>query len=209
MRQTPLRLPFAAHTIEVPMYEAIQGSLKEKEPLKAIVETGGVSYRLMIPLSTYTHLPPLDSKVHLFLSHVVREDAHTLYAFLVKEERDLFEVLIGLSGIGPKTAIGIVGHMEIGAFQRAINSSDIRILSKIPGIGKKTAERLVIEMRDKFKGKGKGVSLAPSLMGDAMQALMNLGYNGLDAQTAVQKALEEKKEESDLGRLITSALQKI
>ena len=201
--------PFAAHTTEVPMYEAIQGSLKEKEPLKAIVEAAGISYRLTIPLSTYTQLPPLNAHVCLFLSHVVREDSETLYAFLAKEERDLFEVLIALSGVGPKTAVGIIGHMEIGAFQRAIASADIRILSKIPGIGKKTAERLVIEMRDKFKGKGKGMSLASTLMGDAMQALMNLGYNALDAQKAVQKALEEKKEESDLGKLITSALQKI
>jgi len=191
------------------MYEAIKGSLKEKEPLKAIVEAGGISYRLTIPLSTYTRLPSLESLVHLFLSQVVREDAHTLYAFLAKEERDLFETLIGLSGIGPKTAIAIIGHMEIGAFQRAIASADIRILSKIPGIGKKTAERLVIEMRDKIKGKGKGVPLAATLMGDAMNALMNLGYNPLAAEKAVHAALQEKKDESDLGRLITSALQRI
>lgn len=191
------------------MYEAIKGSLKDKEPLKAIVEAGGISYRLTIPLSTYTQLPALESIVHLFLSQVVREDSHTLYAFLAKEERDLFEILIGLSGIGPKTAVAIIGHMEIGSFQRAIASADIRILSKIPGIGKKTAERLVVEMRDKIKGKGQAVPLAATLMGDAMNALMNLGYNPLDAQKAVQAALQEKKDESDLGRLIAAALQKI
>lgn len=191
------------------MYEAIKGSLKEKEPLKAIVEAGGISYRLTIPLSTYTRLPAVESSVHLFLSQVVREDAHTLYAFLSKEERDLFETLIGLSGIGPKTGVAIVGHMEIGAFQRAIAAADIRILSKIPGIGKKTAERLVIEMRDKIKVKGKGIPLAATLMGDAMNALMNLGYNPLVAEKAVHAALQEKKDESDLGRLITSALQRI
>src|SRR3989344_8396803 len=135
------------------MYEAIRGVLKEKEPLKAVVETGGISYRLTIPLNTYTKLPSLETPIHLFLSHIVREDAHTLYAFWVKEERDLFEVLINLSGIGPKTAAAIVGHMEIDAFHHAITAADIRILSKIPGIGKKTAERLVIEMRDKIKLK--------------------------------------------------------
>ncbi len=196
------------------MYEAIRGILKEKEPLKAVVETAGISYRLSIPLSTYTHLPALETAVHLFLSHVVREDSQTLYAFLIKEERDLFETLIGLSGIGPKTASGIIGHMELGAFQRAIASSDIRILSKLPGIGKKTAERLVIEMRDKIKGKGKELPVHlrasnGSVASDAVSALLNLGYNPLDAQKAVESVLQEKKEETDLGRLISAALQKI
>lgn len=196
------------------MYEAIRGVLKEKEPLKAVVEAAGISYRLSIPLSTYTRLPELETAVHLFLSHVVREDSHTLYAFLAKEERDLFETLIGLSGIGPKTAAGIIGHMELGAFQRAIAAADIRILSKIPGIGKKTAERLVIEMRDKVKGKRKNLPVHllasnGSIASDAVSALLNLGYNPLDAQKAVESVLHEKKEESDLGRLISAALQKI
>jgi len=195
------------------MYESIKGILKDKDPLKAIVETGGIAYRLIIPLSTYTNLPFVESPVHLFLSQVVREDAHILYAFLHKEERDLFEVLTNISGIGPKTAVAIVGHMEISALHRAIGASDIRLLSKIPGIGKKTAERLVIEMRDKLRGKGKGSSFLPnsdgSLISDAVNALLNLGYNPLDAQKAVQAALSEKKEESDLGKIITAALQKI
>ena len=191
------------------MYEAIQGILKAKEPMKAIVETGGIAYRLIIPLNTYTHLPTLDSPIRLFLSQVVREDAHMLYGFISKEDRDLFEVLIGLTGIGPKTAVAIIGHMEMEALQRAIAAADIRILSKIPGIGKKTAERLVIEMRDKFKLKGKIDPLSPCLTTDAIHALMNLGYNPLDAQKAVQAAISEKKEENDLGSLITTALRKI
>jgi len=196
------------------MYEAIRGTLKEKEPLKAVVEAAGISYRLVIPLSTYTRLPALETAVYLFLSHVVREDAHTLYAFLIKEERDLFETLIGLSGIGPKTAAAIIGHIELGAFQRAIAAADIRILGKIPGIGKKTAERLVIEMRDKVKGKGKDLPVhlrasGGDLASDAVSALLNLGYNLLDAQKAVQTALQNKKAETDLGSLITLALQKM
>ena len=196
------------------MYEAIRGTLKEKEPLKAIVESAGISYRLSIPLSTYTRLPALETSVHLFLSHVVREDSHTLFAFLIKEERDLFETLIGLSGIGPKTAAAIIGHIELGAFQRAIGAADTRILSKIPGIGKKTAERLVIEMRDKVKGKSKDLPIhlrasGGDIASDAVSALLNLGYNPLDAQKAVQSALEEKKDETDLGRIITAALQRM
>lgn len=195
------------------MYESIKGILKDKDPLKAIVETGGIAYRLVIPLSTYTQLPFVESPVHLFLSQVVREDAHTLYAFLHKDERNLFEVLINISGIGPRTAVAIVGHMEISELHRAIGASDIRLLSKIPGIGKKTAERLVIEMRDKLKGKGKESPYLAngegSLISDAVNALLNLGYNPLDAQKAVQAALAEKKEEADLGKIITAALQRI
>lgn len=194
------------------MYESIKGLLIDKTPLRAIVEAGGIGYRLTIPLSTYTRLPALEKSIYLFLSQVVREDSNTLYAFLSKEERDLFETLITISGIGPKTALAIVGHMELGAFQRAIASADVRLLSKIPGIGKKSAERLVIEMRDKFKGKkdpGVLLSSADGIIGDAMNALIHLGYNPLDAQKAVQSALLEKKDEADLGKIITAALQKI
>lgn len=198
------------------MFESIQGTLKSKEPLKAVVETCGIGYRLLIPLSTYTRLPAIEMPVQLFLSQVVREDSHALYAFCAREERDLFEVLITVSGIGPKTALAIIGHMEIASFQRAVAAADTRLLSKVPGIGKKTAERLVIEMRDKLKGgRKKGdpppVSLgeANSLLADAMNALLHLGYNPLEAQKALHAALAEKKEESDLGHLIAAALQKI
>lgn len=198
------------------MFDFIKGILKEKEPLKAVVETGGIGYRLTIPLNTYTKLPSSETPVHLHISQVIREDSHTLYAFSEKQERDLFEILITLSGIGPKTALGIIGHMDMNAFQHAILSADTRILSKIPGIGKKTAERLVLEMRDKLKNfskKGKGTPLSLSsgdnLLADAVNALMNLGYNPVEAQKAVQIARSDAQDETDLGQLITRALKKI
>jgi Holliday junction DNA helicase RuvA len=195
------------------MYESIKGILIDKSPLKAIVETAGIGYRLTIPLSTFTHLPVLNSPVQFFLSQVVREDSNTLYGFLCKEERDLFEILITISGVGPKTGLGIIGHMDIAAFQRAIQVADVRLLSKIPGIGKKSAERLVIEMRDKLKGGKKELPSSPSavggIVGDAMNALINLGYNPLEAQKAVQQAMANQKDEPDLGKIITAALQKI
>lgn len=198
------------------MFDSMKGILKEKEPLKAVVEVGGIGYRLTIPLNTYTKLPSIDANVHLHLSQVIREDSNTLYAFLEKQERDLFEVLITLSGIGPKTAIGIIGHMDMNALQNAIVAADIRILSKIPGIGKKTAERLVLEMRDKLKTfhrKDKGLPFASSsgdtIHADAVNALMNLGYHPLEAQKAVQAARLDAKDENDLGRLITLSLKKI
>lgn len=195
------------------MFEYIQGTLTEKEPSKAIVDAGGIGYKLQIPLSTFHRLPDLNSSIRFFLSHIVREDSEALYAFLTKEERDLFETVLNISGIGPKTAIAIIGHMDILSFQKAIAAADIRLLSKIPGIGKKTAERLVIEMRDKFQGKGKK-TFSPafqgnSLFSDALSALLNLGYAPRDAEQAIQKALEDKKDEKDLGRLIAAALQQI
>jgi Holliday junction DNA helicase RuvA len=195
------------------MYESIKGILIEKAPLKAVLEIGGIGYRLAISLGTYTKMPALGNQVQLFLSQVVREDSNTLYAFLTKEERDLFEVLITISGIGPKTGLTITGHMEMSALERAIAANDIRILSKIPGIGKKTAERLVIEMRDKFKSsrnsKPLTLSGAEGIVSDAMNALLHLGYNPSEAQKAVLAVLEEKKDENDLGKIISAALQKI
>ena len=168
------------------MYESIKGKLVDKTPTKAIVETYGIGYRLMIPLSTYTKLPTAESEVFLFLSQIIREDSNTLYAFATQEERDLFETIITVSGIGPKTGLGIIGHVEMDAFQQAVSTGDIRLLSKVPGIGKKTAERLVIEMRDKFKGaKSDPKSPIPAtsgLLGDATKALINLGCHPLAAQ---------------------------
>ncbi len=187
------------------MFEFIKGSLIEKTPNKAVVETGGIGYRIAIALNTYTRLRATGQNAQFFLSQVVREDSNTLYGFIEKEERDLFETLIAISGIGPKTALAIIGHVEMASFHRAIATSDIRLLSKIPGIGKKTAERLVIEMRDKLKGKP--ISHSDGLSGDAINALLNLGYNPIEAQKAVREALNEEKE--DLGKIITLALKKV
>ncbi len=193
------------------MFESIRGTLQEKEPTLAIVDCGGLAYRLSIPLSTYTRLPSIGSPIQLFLSQIIREDAHMLYAFYLKEERNLFEVLISISGIGPKTAAGIIGHMDLASFQSAIASANTRLLSKLPGIGKKTAERLVIEMRDKFKGSKKASSPLElpqeGLASDAINALIHLGYHAMDADKAVQKALKDHAKEEDLGRLITAALR--
>ncbi len=195
------------------MYESIRGTLQEKNPNIAIIDCSGLSYRLSIPLSTYTRLPVEGSPIRLFLSLIIREDAHTLYAFTHKEERDLFEILISISGVGPKTAAGIIGHMDIASFQKAISAADSRLLSKLPGIGKKTAERLIIEMRDKFKGVQKSPSpLAPpqeGIAGDAVNALIHLGYHAMDADKAVTKAIKDHEEEKDLGRLITAALRHV
>lgn len=170
----------------------------------------------MIPFNNFSKLPSVGSQVILFTSLVVREDSHKLFGFLTRHERDLFEILIEVSGIGPKTGICLVGHMEIHDLQAAISQGNTQIICKIPGIGKKTAERLVVEMRDKIK---KGFHGTPTLhplqepngeqgiVADAISALVNLGYNGSQAQKAIKEALAKNKGEPELAKLITSALR--
>ncbi len=197
------------------MFEYIKGILQEKQPQKAIIETNGIAYKILIPLSTYAKLPEVNSPLTLYLSHIVREDSQTLYGFYEKSERDLFETLITVSGIGPKTALGMIGHMSLENLQQAIASSNIQMLSKLPGIGKKTAERLILEMKDKIRSNFStkdlpmSLTLHDSIVRDAIAALMNLGYNPKDAQNAVEGAKSKNPNETDLGMMITLALRQI
>lgn len=199
------------------MYDYIKGSLVSISPSKITIEANGIGYLLNIPLSSYNKLPKINSLLTCYVSLIVREDSHTLYGFLFQEERNLFEILITVSGIGPKTALGIIGHLDIDNFKSAILSSDVRLLSKVPGIGTKTAEKLIIEMRDKIKNVSKDFSISGSIhlrnekstIADALNALLNLGYNHLQAQKAINKALEELKDEKDAGKLISLALKKM
>jgi holliday junction DNA helicase RuvA len=158
-------------------------------------------------LSTFSRLGEIGHEFLLYLSHVVREDSETLYAFSHKEERDLFEILLSISGIGPKTSLSIIGHIEAAALKSAVASSDLRLLSQIPGIGKKTAERLVMELRDKLKTKQLLTSEQPSLTRDAIAVLTNLGYSPIDAQKAVQQVKNGEEDEQDLSKLIAAALR--
>lgn len=193
------------------MYEYIQGKLVEKRVDAAILETNGIAYKILIPISAFHVLQP--GNLLLYTSFQVKEDSQALYGFPTKHERDLFELLITISGIGPKTALALVGHLDFTTFQSAILNGNVLLLSKVPGIGKKTAERLIIEMRDKFKKIVKdlpALSVGPgSIIADAVNALIHLGYNPMQSQKAVQKANDEKKGITDLSVLIASALQKI
>jgi Holliday junction DNA helicase RuvA len=197
------------------MIEYIKGILVESSPMKTVIEVGGMGYAILIPLSNYSKLPSIGEKVCLFISMVIREDSHKYYGFLTSQERDLFETLTDVSGIGPKTALALLGHLEATDLQIAISQSDLSSICKVPGIGKKTAERLIVEMRDRFQ-KNSNLFVAPSssnespsFTGDALRALVNLGYQPLQAQKAIQCALKENQEENDLGKLITSALRKL
>jgi len=191
------------------MFEYVKGTLVEALPFKAVVDVGGVGYSIFIPLNTFGKLPKVGGPILLYLSPVIREDAHKLYGFLTRSERELFEKLIEVSGVGPKTGLALIGHLEIAELQLAIAQANITLLSKIPGIGKKTAERLTVELRDKVKNLGldSAPKAASSLVADAASALSHLGYNALQAQKAVTTVLEKAKKEPTLSELITLALR--
>lgn len=198
------------------IFEYIKGTLISINPHKAVVDVGGIGYLLHIPLSAFSAMPPIDNEIIFYISSVIREDSHKNFGFLSVEERDLFEKISGISGVGPKTALALIGHLDTQALESAITTANSTILSKIPGIGKKTAERLIVELRDKvLKGLKKSplkatpqkeLSEDDQKMNDALSALMNLGYNSLQAQQALKKALSNFKETPELSILIRTAL---
>ena len=198
------------------IFEYIKGTLISINPHKAVVDVGGIGYLLHTPLSAFSAMPPIGKEIIFYISSVIREDSHKNFGFLNLEERDLFEKISGISGVGPKTALALIGHLDTQALESAITTANSTILSKIPGIGKKTAERLIVELRDKvLKGLKKSplkatpqkeLSEDDQKMNDALSALMNLGYNSLQAQQALKKALSNFKETPELSILIRTAL---
>lgn len=197
------------------MFAYIKGLLVIASPSYAVIEASGVGYKIFIPASTFAHLPQIHNECLLYTSFVVREAAQTLYGFHTSQERDFFEALLNVTGIGPKTALALIGHMPIYELQKAISLGDIPTLCRVPGIGKKGAERLIIEMRDKVHLMHDPQEFTIHLnvdphtqkMSDAMSALINLGYSQLAAQNAIKKTLKDHPETLDLGLLITNALK--
>lgn len=192
------------------MYDYIHGILTKADPIKIILDIQGLGYRLFIPLSTYEKLPSIGSKVKFFVTLIIREDAHKIFGFLTEEERDLFVLLIEISGIGPRLAIAILGHMTKTDLYLAIEQNNAKAISQIPGIGKKMAERLILELGDKLHVKGGKPSLLPLKAGiaaDAISALTNLGYHPAEAHKVVQSILLSEKEKLELSQVITQALK--
>ena len=199
------------------MIAYIKGILTQATPSFAIIEASGLGYKVFIPSSLLGKLPQIHEQVTLHTSFVIRELSQTLYGFLTTQDRDLFEALMNVTGIGPKMALSVIGHLSGPELHQAILNHDIMTLSKVPGIGKKTAERLIIEIRDKIAAL---LPLDPSeftislksdpqaqKISDAMSALINLGYNQMAAQKAMKKTLKDLPENSELGDLITAALK--
>jgi holliday junction DNA helicase RuvA len=173
------------------MIAHLRGKLLAKHPNQAIVETGGVGYDVTISVPTFSDLPTAGSEVALHIHTHVREDVIALYGFLRVGEKQLFEKLITVSGIGPKLAITILSGMAADEMIAAIRGNDLARLTRIPGIGKKTAERLVLELRDKLPaigGDAPVVSALSAVEEDVLSALANLGYQRAAAEKAVSKA---------------------
>ncbi len=178
------------------MIAHLRGTLFEKHPNQVIVEAGGVGYDVTIPVSTFAKLPDTGAAVALRIHTHVREDAISLFGFFTAEEKGLFEKLISVSGIGPKLAITVLSGLSAGDLIEAIRGGQVERLVRIPGIGKKTAERLVLELRDKMDavmlGKAGAAGPAPSAMDpldeDVLSALVNLGGQRAQAETAIRKA---------------------
>jgi len=193
------------------MFEYVKGTLVEATPQKAIIDVNGIGYSLLISIATFEKLPSPNSEIKLFTSFVVREDSQKLFGFLTPNERDFFHTLCDISGIGPRLAIAILGHMTIDDLYLAVSHHNAKAISNIPGIGKKMAERLILELQGKFGTTSKEkVSLtqtaSPGPISDAISALINLGYNPMDAQKAVQAVATEGKE-PPLPELISLALK--
>jgi Holliday junction DNA helicase RuvA len=195
------------------MFEYFRGKLALATPTKAVIDINGIGYAIQISLKTFQKLPQLESDVLIYVAPVIREDEHTLYGFLTLEEKNLFYQLTSVSGVGPKTAVTILGHVDVVDFQLAVMQGNAALLSKMPGIGKKTAERLVMELKDKFQNTltstpNSNISLLNrSAATDAISTLINLGYHPLDAQKRVQKTQETHSKELSLSELITIALR--
>ncbi len=179
------------------MIAHLRGRLLAKHPNQAVVETGGVGYDVTISVPTFSDLPSVGSEVALHIYTHVREDLIALYGFLRPAEKTLFEKLITVSGIGPKLAITILSGMAADEMVGAIRGNDVARLTRIPGIGKKTAERMVLELRDKLPAAGTGeVAAAPAMSAmeeDVLSALVNLGYQRAAAEKAVTTVARNSK----------------
>ena len=175
------------------MIAVLRGVLLEKHPNQAVVDVGGVGYELHIPITTYTHLPEAGTEVRLRVYTHVREDTLALFGFLSADEKTLFEKLIGVSGIGPSLAIKVLSGLEAGELIAAIRKGEVERLVRIPGVGKKTAERMVLELRDKLAAPAGESAAAPvpslsEVEQDVLSALLNLGCARPAAEQAVRKA---------------------
>lgn len=205
------------------MISSIRGIVLEAGPLSAVIEAGGLGYLVHIPVTTAEHLPGLGSEACLHTLAIYREDSATLYGFHSRSDRDFFQLLVEkVSGVGPKIALSMMSRLSANMLQNAIAAGDVALLAKCPGIGRKTAERLVIELKDKVglpaatagssltggpDFSAVGANAVTSLSQDAINALMTLGYKPAEADKAVRRALEKLGEDATLESVIKSALR--
>ena len=197
------------------MIVSLRGKLIEAGVLRVVIESAGVGYEVNVPVTTAERLPALGAEVFLLIHHVFREDGQALYGFAVSEERDFFRLLVEkVSGVGPKMALNILSRMSLPILREAIIRGDIALLAQCPGIGKKTAERLVMELRDKVGLESGGTStqsmpqssLAPTPATDAMAAMIALGNKAVDAEKSVRAAIAKLGPGATADQLVKAAL---
>ena len=199
------------------MINFLHGKLVEAIPTQITVDVHGVGYEVLIPLSSYDKLPALGQDVRILTHLAVREDAHVLYGFMTTQERDMFRLLVNtVSGIGPKIALNILSGMNVTALRGAVAQADIKSLSRISGVGRKTAERIVVELKDKIGPAGaweaasaqRALSVEDQKVNDAVLALIALGFKQVEAHEAVRAALATLGDKVTVEDLVRACLKK-
>ena len=199
------------------MITFLHGKLIEALPTQVTVDVQGVGYEALIPLSSYDKLPQPGQEIKLLTHLAVREDAHTLYGFMTGSERDLFRMLINtVSGIGPKIALNVLSGMTVTVFRGAVANQDVKALSQISGVGKKTAERIVVELKDKVGAAGaweassaqRALSVEDQKVNDAVLALLALGFKQIEAHDSVRRAQAALGAQATVEDLVRACLRK-
>ena len=173
------------------MIGRLSGTLLEKNPPQILLDVSGVGYEVNVPMSTFYNLPKIGEKIALFTQLIVREDAHLLYGFGTEAERATFKQLLKVSGVGPKVGLAVLSGMSVNDLAEAVATQESGRLTRVPGIGKKTAERLMLELKDKLKVDVRitvgGEAAKPTSAADILNALMSLGYNEKEALYAIRE----------------------
>jgi Holliday junction DNA helicase RuvA len=199
------------------MITFLHGKLVEMLPTQVTVDVQGIGYEVLIPLSSFDKLPQPGQEIRLLTHLAVREDAHTLYGFMSAAEREMFRLLINtVSGIGPKIALNILSGVSVTAFRGAVANGDVKSLSQISGVGKKTAERIVVELKDKIGAAGaweassaqRALSPEDQRVNDAVLALLALGFKQIEAHDSVRKAQASLGAQATVEELVRACLKK-
>ena len=199
------------------MINFLHGKLVESSPTLVTVDVNGVGYEALIPLSSFDKLPPPGGEVKLLTHLAIRDDAHVLYGFMTTQEREMFRLLINtVSGIGPKIALNVLSGMNVTALRGAVANGDIKSLSQISGVGKKTAERIIVELRDKIGAAGawealsaqRALSSSDQKINDGVLALLALGFKQIEAHDAVRAISAALGEKATVEELVRACLKK-
>ncbi len=196
------------------MITFLEGELIEKQPARVVLNVGGIGYEVAIPLSSYDRLPAVNAVCRLLTHFHVREDAHTLFGFMTTAEREMFEMLLTISGVGPRIALSALSGLSVREIKSAVIEGDVKRLSSISGVGRKMAERIVVDLRHKLSagealeattGAVEG-EVGDTRIRDAVLALISLGYKQADAQKMVRRMIDRVRKEDSVEDIVRQAL---